>query len=271
MDSKPHYPDPSTQVNNDYPEAQDSKPREASTARTTHDYDRYNPSQKVDEAITSAFDQETPNSLPPDLIAKITQNVIQQLHQSGGLETSTPVPSQSRFSPPQPTVHQPVPISPSTASGASSNMPGRVFTPPSPQKHSDYPGHVSPTHSHSGYRPDGPESLHDHKGSHFSPPRGSLSSQSHTSDSSDRVYTRPKGPPRLSTSTKVTTLEKIWGQLFDEESHPTVRLGQLLRGLAIHLVRTSIYLDGLTICSKATRRSRITNLSIALSSRPIRW
>ena len=42
---------------------------------------------------------------------------------------------------------------------------------------------------------------------------------------------------RLSTGKEETTLERIWGQLFDEDSHPTVRLGQFLRGLAVHIVR----------------------------------
>ena len=35
-----------------------------------------------------------------------------------------------------------------------------------------------------------------------------------------------------------TTLEKVWGQLFDEVGNPTLRLGQLLRGLAVHIVRS---------------------------------
>jgi hypothetical protein len=33
----------------------------------------------------------------------------------------------------------------------------------------------------------------------------------------------------------MTTLEKIWGKLF-EEGKPTKRVGQLLRGIAVHLV-----------------------------------
>jgi hypothetical protein len=46
---------------------------------------------------------------------------------------------------------------------------------------------------------------------------------------------RPKPPPRETTVTEMTTLEKIWGKLF-EEGKPTKRLGQLLRGIAVHLV-----------------------------------
>ena len=40
----------------------------------------------------------------------------------------------------------------------------------------------------------------------------------------------------LSGRKEVTTLEKIWGPLFDNDGHSTVRLGQLLRGLAVHIV-----------------------------------
>ena len=211
-------------------------PSNARTGSMMPDQNRYAPPYKVDEAVTSAFDKastETSSYVPPEVIAQITQTVIKQL-QSSGLDGSTPIPSpQSRFSPPP---QQPVPLSPSTASGASQNMPSRVFTPPSPLKHSDYPDHTSPSLSLSGYLPDGPRSPHEHKPSHFSPPRRSPSPHSCASDTSDKAHSRPKGPSRLSTSKEETTLERIWGQLFDEDSRPTTRLGQFLRGLAIHIV-----------------------------------
>lgn len=232
-----HYTDPGTQIpiNHNHLESQEYR------HRTMADQNRYVP-PKIDEAVNSAFDRaqtETSNYVPPELIAQITQNVIKQL-QSSGLEGSTPVPPQSRFSPP-PTVQQPVPLSPSTASGTSPNMPHRVYTPPSPNKPSDYPGHTSPSHSQSAYLPDGPQSPRDHKASHFSPPRRSSTPESQTSDLNEKPYTRPKGPSRLSTSKEETTLEKIWGQLFDEDSHPTARLGQFLRGLAVHIVRVQTF------------------------------
>lgn len=34
---------------------------------------------------------------------------------------------------------------------------------------------------------------------------------------------------------EMTTLEKIWGKLFEDDK-PTARLGQFLRGIAMHLV-----------------------------------
>lgn len=50
---------------------------------------------------------------------------------------------------------------------------------------------------------------------------------------------RPKPPSRETTVTEMTTLEKIWGKLF-EEGRPTKRLGQLLRGIAFHLVSMDV-------------------------------
>lgn len=41
-------------------------------------------------------------------------------------------------------------------------------------------------------------------------------------------------PARASTE-NMTTLEKIWGKMFDD-GQPTPRLSQLLRGIAVHLV-----------------------------------
>ena len=40
---------------------------------------------------------------------------------------------------------------------------------------------------------------------------------------------------RLSTDKEIATLERILGPLFDEESRPTLKLGQLLRKLALHI------------------------------------
>jgi hypothetical protein len=40
------------------------------------------------------------------------------------------------------------------------------------------------------------------------------------------------------TNEEETVVEKMWQQLFDPEGKPTARLGQFMRGLALHLVRT---------------------------------
>ena len=56
------------------------------------------------------------------------------------------------------------------------------------------------------------------------------------SDQNDAKEARPKPMARASSSKEETTLEKIWGSLFEENGKPTKRLSQFLRGLAVHLV-----------------------------------
>lgn len=193
--------------------------------------------QPITEAVGSAFQSD----VPPELIAQITKNVLKQLKTSGIESSATPVPPQAAYPPPPPPpVQQPVPLSPSTVSGSSPPMPTRVFTPPSPHKHADYPHYASPQ-SQSGVLPGVAQSPQEPR----SPVREAQPSifydrrtSSPLSQTSDSGQTRPKGPARLSTAVEETTLEKIWGQLFDEGGHPTPRLSQFLRGLAVHIVRS---------------------------------
>ncbi|KAI4192765.1 MAG: hypothetical protein LQ346_004175 [Caloplaca aetnensis] len=194
--------------------------------------------QPINEAVGSAFQSD----VPPELIAQITENVLKQLKTSG-IDGATPVPPTQAAHrppppPPAPPVHQPVPQSPSTLSGSSPPIPNRVFTPPSPHKHSDYPHHASPQ-SQSGFLPGTAHSPQEPRSPVRETPQSNIydrRTSSPLSQSSESGQTRPKGPARLSTASQVTTLEKIWGQLFDEEGHPTSRLGQFLRGLAVHII-----------------------------------
>ncbi len=227
------YSDPRMQYPAGYPpaEAQTSRPP-ASSSIPNHtdgiqDPSRYRqPPQPIREALSSAVHHvDNPNHIPPEVITKITESitesVLKQLKTSG-LDAGTPAPtSQQQYPPPPP---QPAPQSPSTHSGYSPNMPNRVYTPPSPNKHSEF----------SNY--DSPQSAVPH-----SPPYKARRPSSPVSVESDPSGTRPRGPERLSTGKEETTLEKVWGQLFDEGGNPTVRLGQLLRGLAIHIVRSYPY------------------------------
>ena len=217
---------------------QKTRPREPSSVRSDGgmpDSTRHlRPQQPINEAVTSAFDKaDTSNYVPPELIAQITENVIKQLKTSGIQDSGTPVSQSGRQFPPPP-VQQPVPLSPSTMSGSSPPTHTRgVYTPPSPQKHQDYHRHGSP-HSQSTPFSNAPQSpTRDTPATAFHERRTS----SPLSQSSDGSRTRPKGPERLSTGKEETTLEKIWGQLFDEDGHSTLRLGQFLRGLAVHIVR----------------------------------
>ena len=54
----------------------------------------------------------------------------------------------------------------------------------------------------------------------------------------DGMNGRPNKPTRTMTNEEETTLEKIWQPLFDD-NQPTKRLGQFLRGLALHIVSIS--------------------------------
>ncbi|KAI4126445.1 MAG: hypothetical protein LQ347_004969 [Umbilicaria vellea] len=182
------------------------------------------PQQPIREALSSAVHHaDNPNHIPPEVITKITESitesVLKQLKTSG-LDAGTPTPPTQQQSPPPPPP-QPAPQSPSAHSGYSPNMPNRVYTPPSPNKHSESSNYDSP-YSQSAIP--------------HSPPYNARRPSLPNSVESDPIGTRPRGPERLSTGKEETTLEKIWGQLFDEGGNPTARLGQLLRGLAIHII-----------------------------------
>ena len=203
------------------------RPRSSSTVRAGDaEYPRQSASAQppINEAVSSAFDKADMHYVDPNLVAHITENVIKQL--KIGVDGATPVPQHKPFAPP---LHQPVPQSPSTL-GSTSPPPTHhrtVYTPPSPYKQSDYPRHESP---------DPP--LHAASQRSRTPPPidRERRASSPTTAHEDPSYTRPRGPARLSTGRDETTLEKIWGQLFDEESNPTPRLSQFLRGLAMHIV-----------------------------------
>ena len=233
------YPDPQMSYSVDHTqyEPQKTRARDSSSLRgDTHspDHVRFNqPHQPpISEAVSSALDKaDTSNFVPPELIAQITENVIKQLKTSG-IESGTPVPQMSKPfpPPPPPPIQQPVPLSPSTASASSPPMQRNMYTPPSPHKHQDY-------------RRESPEFRSAVPQCEIRSPQEAPQTQfrerrtsSPNSESNESGYTRPKGPARLSTGRDETTLEKIWGQLFDEDSNPTARLGQFLRGLAVHIV-----------------------------------
>jgi len=134
---------------------------------------------------------------------------------------------------PPPDAQQAVTPSFSTASGTLRNMPYRIYSSPLLQEHKRY----ASQQNHSIRLPHTPESRRKHSLAPFSPYSGSPSSQSPMTDSNNGNSSTPRCPSRLSTSDEATTLENIWGSLFDEDDQPTARLGQLLRGLAMHIVR----------------------------------
>ncbi|KAI9044055.1 uncharacterized protein KD926_001878 [Aspergillus affinis] len=185
---------------------------------------------RINDAVNSAFNNQADNSnyLPPEVLSQITATVIQQLKETG--LNNLQGDQQSSYLPPRPSK----PWSPA----ATSSVPSEASPSPSMGMHNPSP---SPT-PNSG-----------HEGTNFPPPpsagysgvprfhrvspapverRDSPASQA--SDHSHRVESRPKPPPRDedATVTELTTLEKIWGKLF-ENGKPTEKLGQFLRGIAI--------------------------------------
>jgi hypothetical protein len=203
------------------------------SSRDGIDTSKYTPQQQkpIDEAVNSAFDNAQISNLPgisPDLIAQITQNVIQQLQLKTNTDTGAPLTAiKSTFASHQSTTNTPPPSQsqiPSSSSPRSINsppMPKRVYTPPSPLKHPE----------HHDLNPDSSPkfSAYDNIARETERP---------ASVSSIKSEDRPKAPERIATAMEETTLEKIWGTLFDEDK-PTPRLGQFLRGLAVHLVSIS--------------------------------
>lgn len=88
-------------------------------------------------------------------------------------------------------------------------------------------------------------------------------SQPHRSNES--LYIKAKGLSQLSTHETETTVEKIWGDLFDEECHPTSRLSRILRGLATYIVFSLVYSSPRVAKRMLINyyRSKNTNLDLA--------
>lgn len=158
--------------------------------------------------------------LPPEVLDEIANRVFQQL-KSTHLDMHTP-PMSSH--PPPPPYHQPSVSSPSSYSASSPPPVGRnVYTPPSPHRSDDqYYGSPTRPSEHTSNVP-------------ATEKRTESPTLSQTSETS-HAQTRPKPPTRDSTGREETILEKIWGELFDVNGAPTPRLGQFLRGVAVHLV-----------------------------------
>lgn len=125
---------------------------------------------------------------------------------------------------------------PSTVSATSSNMLHRTYSSLPSQEYKRSFKHVSTQNlsTSSLYRS---ESKQKHALAPVRPFGISTSSQGPSSKPNDEYSSTPRCTSRLSMSEETTTLEKIWGSLFDEGGEPTTRLGQLLRGLAMHIVR----------------------------------
>ncbi|CAI7618689.1 unnamed protein product [Penicillium glandicola] len=203
-----------------YPEPQRSSPN----LNTGH----------IDDAVSSAFHSSgSTGYLSPEILSQITATVIQQLKTTGldNLQGSGAPPPRSQSQ--QPPWQTDASLRPHSGS-PSAIPPKRSSSIPPPSSASDniHTGNFSP-YVPSSYTSDSrlspkptPDPLADSC--------GSIPSQS-----SDRSHNykaeRPKPPDRDATVMEMTTLERIWGKLF-EDGKATKRLSQFLRGIAVHLI-----------------------------------
>ncbi|KAI9741242.1 MAG: hypothetical protein M1834_002958 [Cirrosporium novae-zelandiae] len=202
--------------------------RASSNTRSEYNIDssRYPSSrQPINEAVTNEFNKtDAPGYVSPELINQITETVIKQLT---SLDGAAPIAQ------PQPMAAD-HPIYPPSTSGSSPKMPTRNYTPPSPRPRTEERGRRTSPSAQSK----GTSTLHvpsEYTQSSQPERRGVSPARGQPGDIGQNSV-RPKGPPRLSTTNDATTLEKIWGALFDLDGNATPRLGQFLRGLAVHII-----------------------------------
>jgi hypothetical protein len=219
--------------------------------------------------VNHAFDNSrAATQLPPDLIARITEQVVSSLRAelSGGVGAN---PGQAPSGAPRPTgmpnsayIPPPPPGPPPVSMN---NLPG---PPPISSGHTkdSFQPFVSPGSIHGSNGTPGPYSsrtsspdIHESPKASFSrsdtegvprdiPMRsrpdipfqpeqrenltGRYGERSREGSQADR---RPS-PARVMTSDEETVVEKMWQPLFDSNSNPTIRLNKFLRGIALHIV-----------------------------------
>ncbi|GAM35206.1 hypothetical protein TCE0_017f03359 [Talaromyces pinophilus] len=186
----------------------------------------------IPAAINSPVNNNNPNFLSPELISQVTATVIQQL-KAYGLDGSQgqqqpqqqpPPPPLQQQQPPLPLQQQQPPPPPPQAQPA---PPAPFSTPPAPD-----PTYYNPQPT---YRDAQPAETRGRATMAVPPERR----EAQTRVSPDKrpgggLESRNTVTGRASTE-NMTTLEKIWGKMFDD-GQPTPRLGQLLRGIAVHLI-----------------------------------
>ncbi|KAJ4297585.1 hypothetical protein N0V90_005478 [Kalmusia sp. IMI 367209] len=195
------------------------RPRSRASSKAPSDGYAQPIQQPLNNALNNAFDKsDSAGKVDPELIAQITaevkRSVLDEIKLGIGVTAHQPVAPQQTYPPQSPI---------STTSFPSRN----VYTPPSP-KHADLSSHgsVSPD-------PLSRDPLFDGVGDTPTPRH----EQSAPVDiPQQQTVPRPAAPLRMSTEGDFSPIEKRWQRLFDLQGQPTPRLGQFLRGLAIHLI-----------------------------------
>jgi hypothetical protein len=199
--------------------------------------------QGVYDAVSSAFDNSTAaNQLPEEVIRQITEQVRSQVIDSLKKDGYSAAPPPASAPPQAPTFPPP----PSTALPKRESPPARdeYLTSPPPRGS----GHSSPSpvrgdSTRSGQSETlGRDSFATSNGDGRSDIRDSKIEMKENLASRYGDRSEPDHMPRrptissLKTNEEPTTLEKIWQPLFGFNGEPTERLGQFLRGLALHII-----------------------------------
>jgi hypothetical protein len=181
--------------------------------------------QPLKNAIGNAFDKsDAARVVDPDLMAQITEQVKKAVLE----EIKASVTASVTHSPPVQVTQEYVPLSP--ASTSASVPPRDVYTPPSP-KRTDYSSQPSTSPD-----PWPRDPLLDGSSDTPTPRNGRSAPIDHPIE---RSSVRPVPAARMATE-DYTPIEKMWQRLFEPNGQPLPRLGQFLRGLALHLVCTAI-------------------------------
>ncbi|KAH7075895.1 hypothetical protein BKA63DRAFT_310327 [Paraphoma chrysanthemicola] len=175
--------------------------------------------QPLKTAIGNAFDKsDAARVVDPNLIAEITEQVKKSVLEEIKLSVAASVTAE----------RQPVPqyVPPSPASTSASVPPRDVYTPPSP-KHTEFSSQPSPSPDLLARDP-----LLDGNTDTPTPRQGRTAP---IDIPTERPPVRPAPAARMETE-DYTPIEKMWQRLFDQDGQPLPRLGEFLRGLALHLV-----------------------------------
>lgn len=177
--------------------------------------------QPLKNAIGNAFEKsDAARVVDPNLIAQITEQVKKSVLEEIKLSVAA---SATQAQPVHVTPHY---VPPSPNSTTESIPPRDIYTPPSP-KHTEFSSRASPSPD-----PLTRDPLLD--GNHDTPtprhPRGAP-----VEIPNELPSARPAPAARMATD-DYTPIEKMWQRLFDPDGQPLPRLGEFLRGLALHLV-----------------------------------
>ncbi|EAT85127.2 hypothetical protein SNOG_07661 [Parastagonospora nodorum SN15] len=216
----PTYDHSHVPANHDYDSQYRPTVRGRSRAPSSVGSDRHAPpsQQPLKNAIGNAFEKsDAARVVDPNLIAQITEqvkkSVLEEIKMSVAASVTQAQPAAQPYVPPSP-------------ASTTASVPTRdVYTPPSP-KRAEHSAHASPSPD-----PLVRDPLLD--GNHDTPtPRNERSAPV------DIPIERPARPaPAVRMMTEdYTPIEKMWQRLFDTDGQPLPRLGEFLRGLALHLV-----------------------------------